>query len=94
MGFWHGRRIFDNIFSLWEALEWAMQSNQKLAIVLLDFDKAYDKVDWDFLEGTLLRFEFTNVWIRWIPSLYISAHSQVLIGGVKSERFHISRSIW
>ena len=63
-GFVHGKSIFYNIFSFWEASKWSIQSNQKLAILLLDFEKAYDKVDWDFLECTLHRFGFTDAWIR------------------------------
>ena len=45
-GFVHGKSIFDIIFSFWKASEWAMQSNQKLALLLLELEKAYnDRVD-------------------------------------------------
>lgn len=47
-GFVHGRSIFDNMFSFWEASKWASQTNQRLAILFLDFEKAYGRVDWDF----------------------------------------------
>ena len=49
--------------------------------VLLDFEKAYDRVDWDFLEGTMARLGFPQAWISGVSALYRSATSRVLIGG-------------
>jgi hypothetical protein len=31
------------------AMEWAKESDQDLIMLLLDFEKAYDKVNWTFL---------------------------------------------
>ena len=53
----------------------------------MDFEKAYGTVDWDFLEGTLLLFGFSNAWVRGVSSLYISARSQVLLDGSKETEF-------
>ena len=44
-GFVQDRSILDNIFTFLEATEWAQHSGQHLAILLLDFEKAYDRVD-------------------------------------------------
>jgi hypothetical protein len=30
-------------------MEWAKESDQDLIMLLLDFEKAYDKVNWTFL---------------------------------------------
>jgi len=35
-------------------------------ILKLDFEKAYDKVDWNFLEEVLKRKGFSETWIHWI----------------------------
>ena len=48
----------DNVFTFYEAVEWARQLHQPIAIMLLDFEKAYDRVDWDFLEGSMLWMGF------------------------------------
>ena len=46
-----------------------------LVVLVLDFEKAYDKVDWDFLEETMLRMGFLDPWIRRVASLYRLASS-------------------
>ena len=67
---------------------------EPLVVLLLDFEKAYDRVDWAFLEDTMTCMGFPTEWIRGVASLYRSAHSQVLVAGGRGERFSISRSIW
>ena len=44
--------------------------HEEMAILLLDFEKAYNRVDWSFLEGTLARFGFEEQWIRGVAALY------------------------
>lgn len=42
--------ILDNICTFWEAITLARLEGQDLAILLLDFEKAYDRVHWGFLK--------------------------------------------
>ena len=62
-------------------------------MLFLDFEKAYERVDWSFLEGTLARMEFPLQWITGISTLYRSASSAVTIGGFVGRSFDISRSV-
>ena len=78
-GFVKERRIFDNIFTLWESIAVAKHLNEDLAILLLDFEKAYDRVDWNFLQGTLQRFGFEDSWINGVSALYSSTSGKVLL---------------
>ena len=87
------RCILDNVFTFYAAAEWAKSSSQRLAVLLLDFEKAYDRVDWDFLEGTLTRLGFPNRWIRGVSGLFRSATSAVTIGGFLSRHFTLGRSV-
>ena len=50
--------ILDNIFTFSKATKWAQHSGQHLAVLLLDFEKAYGRVDWCFLEGTFFNWAF------------------------------------
>ncbi|MCO5559544.1 hypothetical protein L7F22_013145 [Adiantum nelumboides] len=44
-GFVQDRSILDNLVTFYEAVEWARQTGQPTTIMLLDFEKAYDRVD-------------------------------------------------
>ncbi|MCO5562907.1 hypothetical protein L7F22_016543 [Adiantum nelumboides] len=44
-GFVQDRSILDNVVTFYEAVKWARQTGQPIAIMLLDFEKAYDRVD-------------------------------------------------
>ncbi|MCO5601072.1 hypothetical protein L7F22_055189 [Adiantum nelumboides] len=92
-GFVQDRCILDNLFSLHRAMDWARTSGTPLAILLLDYEKAYDRVDWGFLEGSLDRMGFSLAWIRGIFALYRSASSSVIIGGHVGCTFQLSRSV-
>ncbi|MCO5582904.1 hypothetical protein L7F22_036806 [Adiantum nelumboides] len=66
---------------------------EDLSILLLDFEKAYDRVDWGFLEGTLLRLGFEAGWIRGVTALYSSAHSQVMMAIGLGPSFELTHSV-
>jgi hypothetical protein len=58
--FMKGHNIIDNVFLAFEMLDWAAESNQPMAMLLLDFEKAYDRVEWGFLEGAMATLGFDN----------------------------------
>ncbi|MCO5560377.1 hypothetical protein L7F22_013992 [Adiantum nelumboides] len=91
-GFVQDRSILDNVVIFYEAVEWARQTDQP-AIMLLDFEKAYDRVGWGFLEDTLHGIGFPDAWIRGISSLYRSASAAITIGGHVGRTFTLSRSV-
>ncbi|MCO5614063.1 hypothetical protein L7F22_068344 [Adiantum nelumboides] len=92
-GFVQDRSILDNVVTFYEAVEWVRQTGQPTAIMLLDFEKAYDRVDWGFLEGTLHRMGFPDAWIQGIFALYRSSSAAVTIGGHVGRTFALSRLV-
>lgn len=84
------RSILDNIFTFWEAVSLARLRKEELAILLLDIDKAYDRVDWTFLEAVVLKMRFPSMWILGVSTLYRTAHNHVLLARDRGERFALS----
>ncbi|MCO5597597.1 hypothetical protein L7F22_051676 [Adiantum nelumboides] len=88
-GFVQDRCILDNLFCLHLAMEWAKTSSTPLAILFLDFEKAYDRVKQGFLEG----MGFPLAWFRGVFALYRSTTSAVTIGRYVGRRFELSKSM-
>ena len=51
----------------------ARMRGEPLVVLLLDFEKANDRVDLAFLEDTMLCMDFLATWMRGVASLYKSS---------------------
>ena len=56
-------------------------------IVLIDFQKAFDTIEWKFLFKALEKFNFGPGFINWIKILYSNISSCVGNNGYYSEYF-------
>ena len=72
--FMRGRNILEGVVILHETVHELHRKNQSGVIFKIDFEKAYDKVRWNFLIQTLRLKGFSNKWIDWIKS-FISGGS-------------------
>lgn len=63
------------------------------AIVGLDQEKAYDKIDHKYLISTLQTFRLPELFITTIESLYKNAHTAVMINGELSTTYRVTRGI-
>jgi hypothetical protein len=88
-----GRNILDNTFLAQEALDWAEESDQDLVLLLQDFEKAFNMIEWGFLFEALAKLGFYNQWIHWVCSLYHSASSVMKLNGVVGSSFPFVRSV-
>lgn len=92
-GFVRGRCILDNVLLGYESLNWAQESDQDLVLLLLDFEKAYDRISWSFLEDTLKALGFSSKWILWVQTLYTGTEVLVMVNSKLGEPFELQRSV-
>lgn len=90
-GFVPNRCILDNIFLAFEAIEWAMENKQDLSMLLLDFEKAYDRVSWKFLSQAMEKMGFSTTWIQQVMSLNLNASAAIIVNGEQSKTFQLQR---
>jgi hypothetical protein len=64
-----GRYILENVVTAHEIIHDSAKNGLKGIILKLDYEKAYDRVDWDFLEEMLTSRGFGGKWIKWILNL-------------------------
>ena len=62
-------------------------------ILLLDQEKAFDRVEWSWLFKVLNKFNFGDRFIGWIKTMYKYAKSALITNGTISEYFPLSRGI-
>ncbi|KAH9312921.1 hypothetical protein KI387_027956 [Taxus chinensis] len=83
-GFVKGRFILDNLIVVWEGLEWARASLQKVVFLKIDFEKAYDHIGWSLILVMLKGLGFGDFFLNAIHTLFIDASSFITINGHQS----------
>ncbi len=73
--------------------DYAEQEDIPLALLSLDQEKAFDRVDWGFLYRILDTFNFGPAFCRWIKLFYTNVESAVVINGWTSSFFSPSRGV-
>lgn len=58
----------------------------------MDAEKAFDRVEWNYLFYTLEKCEFGEQYISWIKLLYSSPQASVRTNTIQSGYFHLHRS--
>ena len=88
-----GRFIGENVAFLRDVSIVANELNLPAAILSLDQEKAFDRVDWSFLLTTLRHMGFGESFVKWVQLLYTDIRSAVLIDGYTSNWFKPSRGV-
>ncbi|GBG62547.1 hypothetical protein CBR_g31186 [Chara braunii] len=91
--FVQGRSIFENIATAMEALELIEGEDLDIAVLMIDLEKAYDRLNWTFVMTTLRVLGFGDPLCSWIKALYAYATTVVQVNGVCSQEFKLSRSL-
>ncbi|MCO5576231.1 hypothetical protein L7F22_030040 [Adiantum nelumboides] len=92
-GFIKGRFILDNIVTLWEAMEYAEEVGQDYVFLKINFDKAYDRLNWNYTIDALRHMGCGEKFCSMVKTLLGNASAKVNVNGTLSESFQLSRSI-
>jgi hypothetical protein len=93
-GFVPGRQIRDQIWLTKRVIELAKATNRNRVIVALDHEKAYDKIEHDYLWHALASYGMPEEFIRTIKALYSDAYTYVIVNGETSEHvFRVMRGL-
>jgi hypothetical protein len=65
-GFIKGRYIMNGVLSLHEIIHEVKPKKQNGVIFKVDFEKAYDKVNWKFLHNMMIKKGFGDKWSDWV----------------------------
>ncbi|GJU04495.1 probable L-cysteine desulfhydrase, chloroplastic [Tanacetum coccineum] len=88
------RHIQDNILIAQELLRGYNRKNwPKRCAMQIDIQKAYDTVDWTFLESTLVKFGFPKKMVKWIMACISSSSFSICLNGNKGSLEVIKKSL-
>ena len=69
-GYLKGRFIGENIRLIDNIINYASQQNMPGLLLFVDFEKAFDSLEWSFIERTLQHFCFGSSLITWVQTFY------------------------
>ena len=93
VGYIKNRMSGFNIRLTQDVFDYMKKCNLEGALMLVDFRKAFDTVEFDFIEHCLRKFDFDEDFRCWVKLMYEKVESSVLINGWRTKRFQISRGI-
>lgn len=88
-----GRTIFDSVQRLRDMAHEATTKNLNLILIGLDQEKAFDRVDRDFLIKIMEKLNYGPSFIRWIETLYYEANCRITNNGWLSGKIHLHRGV-
>lgn len=93
VGFLRNRFILDNVAIAQEVISEIHDKKLEGILLKIDFEKAYDKVNWDFLLELLKARGFSLRWIGWINACLRTGVSSVLVNGIEGRKFVCKRGL-
>ena len=88
-----GRYIGENVSLVRDVVQYTMSTGFPAAILSLDQEKAFDRVDWGFMKATLSATGFGPAFIAWVSLFYHRVQSSVNVNGYLSPFYYLSRGV-
>ena len=74
-------------------MDYTVEENIPGLLIFIDFEKAFDSVEWDFLFKCLQAFNFASDFLHWIKTFYTNVQSCIMSNGTASNYFPLERGV-
>ena len=92
-GFIRDRFIGENIRLIDSVSKYTKAKNMPGLLLFLDFEKAFDTLEWPFIRKTFEHFGFGPTLLNWLKVFYCNSESCILNNGWASNFFELSRGV-
>ena len=90
-GFVPGRFIGESTRLIYDIMHYTQKAQIPGLLILIDFQKAFDSISWNFIYKTLSFLGFSNEFLKWIKLFNTEIKATVLQSGFMSEFISIGR---
>ena len=90
-GYVKDRFIGETIRSIFDIMDFSVNENILGLLLFIDFEKAFDNVEWNFLYESLEMFNFGADFLRWVKTFYNNIQSCIMNNGTASNFFTLER---
>ena len=87
------RNVLNNILNLDTIIQYIEENNLNAAFISLDNEKAFDRLEQNFMIKVLEKYNFPQEYITWIKIIYSNIKAKILVNGTFTESIDISRSV-
>jgi hypothetical protein len=87
------RHILDGVLVINEIIDLAKRRKDKCLLFKVDFERAYDKVNWQFLDYMMGRMGFAEGWRKWIHACVFHSSMSVLVNGSPTADFNVGKGL-
>jgi hypothetical protein len=88
-----GLQILDGILVANEVVDEARKCKKELILFKVDLKKAYDSINWNYLDDVMLKMGFPTLWRKWIKECIGTATTSVLVNGSPTYEFSLRRGL-
>lgn len=88
-----GRQIQYGVVVPNELVDMAVRGKRRCILLKVDFEKAYDNVNWKFLLDILKRCGFRLKWLSWIKACVCNSSMSVLVNSCSSKDFVVEKGL-
>ena len=88
-----GRTLFDAARTISDAMEFTKMRDYQGIMTAIDFEKAFDSLNWIFLLKSLECFGFGESFSRWVRTFYKNISSCVINNGFSTPSFNLKRGL-
>lgn len=92
-GFLKGRYIGHNIVTIFDIVHHTEAQDIPAILISIDFEKAFDKLEWSFISKCLDHFGFPYNIKKWFQILYTNIKNSVKNNGWHSDYFNLGRGV-
>ncbi|PNX95639.1 cysteine-rich receptor-like protein kinase, partial [Trifolium pratense] len=87
------RQILDGVVVLNEVIDIAKRRKDACLLFKVDFERAYDTVNWHFLERMMFKMGFSEGWLKWMRACIFESSMSILVNGSPTADFKVGRGL-